>query len=521
MNFDQLYELALEAKGTKPGERFFKAQRNIGPMGITGQQAGVASGGEVASPETSAGYSSSPVGKVDSFEKQQKVDQMKKYLYDPSKGGDQSDVYEAIAENKKRMRNAFALLFNSKTFYSEFKQIVKNYLKLDSISEQDEREWNRLKDEVDKRSSNTTGIRNELDAWNEKLENARNASNKISEIQNHIKNLKQQLSATKDKKIKEDIKTQIESADMDLQEYITIKKGLSHFESKTKEIQERLINETERELIAKDKWEEIQNKISSVTENNKKSNDIVVRLIKKLINTKADGLLDRFQIENDISDDEIDSKNVDFINVPGDLVSKLKLLKELTTDDNPIFAFIDHHDETFGERMGEFDDRLLNKNINIGAMRMFEKLPVVILNKYFNTIAGRGMERQMIPLENLDTSIKIKSVNDIIKKLESINTKDEWLKSQPTLSKMVEKLPFSEMSLNVLQQRIKSFWEVNKRGVNIAKQLIFQIQKMADEQPENLKESFDELASMYASSFTFDQNDFLIDLMEVKSYKRK
>lgn len=520
MNFTELCSL-VESKGTKPGERYFKAQKNVGPMGVSGVKSGIASGGEVAGAESSAGYSSSPVGKVDSFENPQKVDQMKKYLFDTSKGGDGRDNYVLEAENKKRMRNAFALLFNSKDFYSEFKSIFKNYLTLDSISEADEKEWNRLKDEVDARTSATTGLRNDVELYQQQYDEALAAKNAITEIKEHIKSLKTAKSAAKDKEQKTDFQSQIESAEYDIREKEALIKNIGTFNKRLKEAETKLINETEKEMLAKDAFEEIQNKISSVTENNKKSNDVVIRLVKKLINNKADGLLDRYQIEYDVSDEEIDSKDVDFANVPKDLPSKLKLLRELTGEDNPIFAFIDQHEESFADRMSNFDERLLNKNINIGAMRMHEKLPAVILHKYFNTIAGRGMERKAIPLENLDVSQKHKSVNDIINKLESINTKDEWLKNQEALTKMVDKLPFNEMSLDILKRRIKSFWEVNRRGVSIAKQLVHQIQTMSKEQSQNLKESFDEFAAMYASSFEYDENDFLIDLMEIRSYIKK
>jgi hypothetical protein len=515
--------LALEAKDARGGNAYFRAQQNIGPQNISGQQAGITADGGVAGASSSGGYSASPVGKVDNFEKQKPIDQMKKYLFDPSKvkGDGLRDTYELEAENKKRMRNAFSLLFNSKNFFSEFKNIYKNYLTRDSISLADEKEWNRLKDEVNARASKTTQFRSELDGVNKLLADAENAGMKISEIQAYIKSLKAKKSGTKNKERRDSLQDEIDSAEIDISNLKNSAKmsSIDGYRKQSKKAKDALVSETEREMIARDALTEIENKISSVTANNKKSSDNVIMLVKKLIKNKAEGLLDRYMIENNISDEEIDSKNVDFANVPQDLVSKLKLLKELTTDDNPIFAFIDYHDEEFGKRLEEFDDKLLNTNINIGSMRMFDKLPAKILGKYFSSVAGTGMERKVIPLENLDADTGYLAIDSFIKKLEQINTKEQWEAAKPELKKLVKDLPLKKPSKDVVLSRLKGFWSVSRSGANSAKQLLTTLQQMRNE--EMVNESFDELANKYASSFNVDINDFMIDLQEVAVFLEK
>jgi hypothetical protein len=521
MKFDDLYNLVVES-GFNPssprsmgGNRMSTVKKNIGPMGVSSLQSGVASGGEVASPETSRGYSASSVGRSDNSEKPTPVDQMKKYLFDVSKADDRRDVYELEAENKKRMRNAFSLLFNSKDFYSNFKKILSDHLTTDTISFKDEKEWNRLKDEVDRRASNTTGLRDQLEIYQARYDDAINAENDIKSIQTHIQKLKNKKSKTADKETKASIQEDIESAEYDIMVKKSMIKGISSFKKEVDGARSKLVSETEAEMIAKDSLLELEEKIGSVTENNKKANDIIIRLIKKLINQKADGLLDRYKIENDVSDEEIDAKEADFLNIEKDLISKLKLLKELTTDDNPIFAFIDYHDKQFNDKLGEFDDRTLNKNINIGVMRMHGKLPAKILAEYFATIAGRGMERKVIPIENLDTSPKYKAVDNVIKKLEGIKSKNDWLENQKEMIELMSNLPFSPNTNNRLAQRAKSFWEVNRKGVNLARQLIHQIQSAMSEESPVFKESFDDVAAQYVTSFTYDKTDLLIDLQEI------
>jgi hypothetical protein len=524
MKFDDLAKLITES-GFRPDSSknrgyYSRAMSNVGPMGVTGQQSGIGSGGERVGAETSRGYSSSSVGKADNFEKRTKTDQMKKYLFDTSKAGDQSDVYELTAENKYRMRNAFALLFNSKKFHTEFNNIFRNYLSLDSINVEDEREWNRLKDEVQTRESRTTGYRDNVEQYQMEYDEMLASNTKYLEIKEYVKKLESQKKNTKDPEVRKEIEIKLDAAKIDM---FTVKSNTKGFDDAAKNLQDaknKLINETEKEIIARKKWEEINDKISSVGANNKKKSDTVIKSCKKLINNVADGLLDRYQIENDISDEAINSVNVDFANVPKDIVSKLGLLKELTTDDNPIFAFIDSHEEQFAERITSFDDRTLNKSINIGVMRMFDKIPAKILASYFSTIAGRGIERKVIPLENLNTNPKTLAIDNMIKKLESIKTKEEWESSRKELMKMAKDLPFDKTSNDIIKQRIKSFWQVTGRGT-IAQTLVYQIESMKKEQNRNLIESFDDVAGRILSQFSFDEDDYKLDLMEVIEEKSK
>jgi DNA repair exonuclease SbcCD ATPase subunit len=528
MNFDDLYTLALEAKGTKPGERYFNTQRQIGPRGVTGTESGISDDGQVFSPETSRGYASGPVGVVDNFEKRQKIDPMRKYGVDPTKMASQKDVYQMEAENNMRMRNSFALLFNSKNFYSEFKKIYSEYMGRkkegddennnlrNSISFEEEREFNRLIVEVDRRASNITAIRNNIDELTKLKAEAENAAGKISEINDYIKRLKNKKSKSKDTDLRNNIDEQIKQAQMDisLRQSSAKQSSINTYQKEINTLGKTLISDEGQYLEAKQKLEELQDKISTVTEKNIKNNDNVILLVKELIKDKAKNLYLRYKIENDISDEEIDSKNVDFVKVPKDIASKLKLLKQLSTDDNPIFSFIDEHERQFQERMQEFDSRLMNSSINIGMMRMFDKLPAKILGKYFSSIATNAIDRKTIPLENLDSSPAYEALKEFINKLESIRNKQDWEDATKVLKPMVKKLPFSKLDKDIINDRLKGFYSVNRMGFTNVKQLLSTIQSM---KKEVIGESFDELAERYASSFNLDINDFMIDLQEVHS----
>ena len=534
MNFDDLYTLALEAKGTKPGERYFNTQRQIGPRGITGTEAGISDDGQAFSPETSRGYASGPVGVVDNFEKRQKIDQMRKYGVDPTKMASQKDVHQMEAENRMRMRNSFALLFNSKSFYSEFKDIYSKYMgrpkkkegevrddekgnKLrNSISYEEEREFNRLVVEVDRRASKITEIRNEIEELTKLKAEAQNNAGKISKINDEIKKLRNKKYRIKDTEDRNNIDDQIKQAQIQISILQSSAKqsSINTYQKEIDRLGKRLISDEGQYLEATQKLEELQDKISTVTEKNIQNNDNVILLVKDLIERTAKKLYLDTKISNKISDEEIDSKNVDFVKVPKDVASKLKLLKQLSTDDNPIFSYIDEHKRQFQERLQTFNPKFLNANIDIGVMNVFEKLPAKILNKYFTSIASNAIDRKTIPLENLDSSPAYETLKTFISKLESIGNKEDWEDAKTVLKPLIKKLPFTDYNKKVINDKLKSFWFRNSQGFSVAKQLLSTVQSM---KKEVISESFDELASRYASSFDFDMNDFMIDLQEVHS----
>ena len=521
MNFDDLYNLVVEAKGTRPGDAYFRAQRNEGPQNISGQKAGITADGGTAGASSSAGYSSSPVGKVDNFEKQKPMDQMKKYLYDTSKGGSQTDTYELKAARDREMANAFAILFNSKTFFETFKKIYQgegNYegLKIDSIKDVEEKEWNNALVSQQKRAGESSEARDEVNRYKEFINNSLYGSDRINQIKSFIQRKKTEKKNTRIKEKKEIISGELQLAEIELSTLLKDAKQLAPIQSRLQEAEKKLINAINASDAADKRFEEINSRIETKTSNNKDSNDTVLALVKSEINNKAKGLLDRMQIENKISDDEIPT-GVDFLNVnKTDLLYKLGLLKKLTTNDNPIFSFIDFHENRFNEGLGNFDPRTLNRNINIGVMRRVGELPAQSLQKFFFSIAGRGMERKTIPLENLDVDPGYMAAENFIKKLQEIKSKDQWNAAVPELKKLVKSLPLSKTFKDIIISRLKGFWSITRTGANSATQLLTTVQGMMDEKTVN--ESFDELASKYASSFNVDLNDFMIDLQEVKIY---
>lgn len=97
MNFDDLYTLALEAKGTKQGERFYKASEAEGPSGI----------------------SSSPIGKSD-----YNPEIFKPERKDPNDKG-MSDQVSII----KLLGKAFQLLKNDEVFSDQMRSIMNGFKK--------------------------------------------------------------------------------------------------------------------------------------------------------------------------------------------------------------------------------------------------------------------------------------------------------------------------------------------------------------------------------------------------------
>lgn len=522
MNFDKLYELVLEA-GFRPsspknqgGARVNRAKNAEGP-GIASIDQGIKSE-----------FGASSVGRNDNPESYVPTDIKKKYGVDPEKLGTAAEMgYEEIAEARKNMHTAFGLLFNNKHFFSNFKNIIKDRLHIDSISAEDEKEWNRAKDEADARRTNTTGLRNELEKVDNLFKQVEEYKAEEAQIEFHISQLKENIKNTEDADMKKMYADDLKDSQIDLQ---NVKTGLSTMKpdalQKLKDdIQSKLTTQIEMEMTAEENWENIQEKISQVSENNIKSNENTLRGMKGEIKRAAEALFDQYHTLNDVPEGEVEGTPVNWSKDPKTLMEKLAMLYNLSKDDgeNPIFKFIAKIEQQFDDKFQDMDSNYMNKNINISMMRIFEKLPSVIMAKYFNTIAGRGVERKTIPLDSLGTSATYKSYSDLKSALEKLSDKNKWLEGQKELLPMIAALPFSKMNKDILTKKAKQFWEVNRRGEGINKQLMYQLDSMKNEESKkmNIKESFDQLANQYMKAFTFDENDFKVDLLEVASHKRK
>jgi hypothetical protein len=104
MKFSKLVKIITEAKGTKPGDRYFSAKNREGPAGVV----------------------SGPIGKSDNFEKRGKLN---RWEFNPAMDLDKKST-SGIAEASKiwkAMKNAFGILANDSTFQAQVSELAKEF----------------------------------------------------------------------------------------------------------------------------------------------------------------------------------------------------------------------------------------------------------------------------------------------------------------------------------------------------------------------------------------------------------
>jgi hypothetical protein len=101
--------------------------------------------------------------------------------------------------------------------------------------------------------------------------------------------------------------------------------------------------------------------------------------------------------------------------------------------------------------------------------------------------------------------------DSMMDRMSGIKNEREWEELRPDLIAYLKKQKIDKIKKDMLINIAKGPFQAIRGRANAAIKIISSL-KM-----ENITESFDELASRYASSFDFDMNDFMIDLQEVHS----
>jgi hypothetical protein len=505
MKFQDLV-LLIEAKGTKPGQRYKSAQDSTGPAGI----------------------SASPIGRSD-YNPEKRTNDKREFFDNSNVSKEQKaatkNAYQEESRMRSRMGTAFALLFNEPIFFKKFKKIISERLIIHQINAEDERNFNIFKDAVDRAKGKSTEARNEHDDYVKELRKWEEDKERSEEIKFHIENLKNSIKREKNSAMIKIYNDDLKVSENDLKEIRpeNIDKAIKHLTTQVENAFKKLVAAEQREIDHVNAYNELQDKIQKVTVDNLKSNDSVIKGIKILIQTTADLLIDEYTSKyGDEFAQQSNNIDPDWDTIPKDINEKLAMLAKLKTEDNPIFDFIDELTLRHEEFLTDMDERFFNRNINITMMRGFEKLPAVIVAKYFNDIAGRGVERKTIPMQNLDTSDAYSAFEQFKKRVKTLKDEDFWNKHKKGAMDMINLLPFTKFNKDSLKDLMSQPWSKNRRGQSIADQVIFRLESIKNEESRNMKnESFDKFASKVLKNIEFDADDFKIDLMEILESKSK
>jgi hypothetical protein len=469
MNFDDLYNLVVEAKGTKPGERVFNAQQAAGP----------------------SGFSSSPIGKsnynpvnrdregrrktIDQYKGENLTDVMSLSSfasYDPNshitpahnpKDKGMTDQVNVI----KLLGKSFQLLKNDDVFADQMKGIMKGFEK----------------------------NRRQISAYQESI---------IKSKPKHVDNLWGRINRLIT--IVNDPKKQKDSDIGDFRDELTKFKGLR--------------DEAQSEL------DDVYESIENVSQENEEINDSYLEQMLAVIRDTAKRLYKK-QAEEILTTPEESPKrtiplhelDINMIEkeVAKDAQTQLQLLEMLFSDNsdmNPLVLFLDMQKQNYDEYKNNFFEAKRGDNYSISIEQLYRSLPLFKMISYFYNVI---MKSPAISL-NMKQAKRAKTLgggDDMIQRLEGVKNEKEWEEIRPDLLTYLKKQKIDKDRKKMLTDLAKGRFQAIRGRANAAIKLVTALKAAA------ITESFDELANAYAASFDVDINDFMIDLQEVAVFLEK
>jgi DNA-binding FrmR family transcriptional regulator len=431
MKFDELYQLALEAKGTKPGERFFRASENEGPSGIA----------------------SSPIGKSN-----YNPEIFKKERKDPNDAG----MTDQIAITKL-LGKAFQLLKNDDVFADQMKGIMNGFKK----------------------------NRQQISAYQESI-----IKNKPKHIDNLWGRINRLITIVNDPKKRQD-------------------SDISKFEGELQSLKQQ---KDEEQANLDDVFKQIEN----VAGENEEINDSYLEQMLAVIRDTAKRLYKKQSAELLAGPEESQPRiiplhelDIEMLQkeVEKDAQTQLKLLEMLFSEDvklNPLLLFLDLQKTRYSESKQNFFNVNRGDNYSIAIEQLYKSLPLFNLINYFYNVIMKSPAITLNTKQKKRTNI-IGSGDNMMQRLEGIKNEREWDEIRPDLIKYIKKQKIDKDRKKMLVDLAKGPFQAIRGRASAAIKIITSLKA------DSIKESFDQLAASYASSFDIDMNDFLIDLQEVKS----
>lgn len=436
MKFDDLYILALEAKGTKPGERFFRASESEGPSGIA----------------------SSPVGKSN-----YNPEVFKPEIKDPYDKGmtDQVNIIKILSK-------AFQILKNDEIFADRMRGVMRGF-------ERSRKQISAYQESV-------------LKTKPKYIDNLWGKINRLLTIINHPKK----------------------------QEYSDIDKFKDEL-AEMKSLRDQAQSELDGVYAA----------IEAVSLENETMNDEYLEEMMTIINHTAKRLYkdtsDKFLSEPEkretriIPIHELDIEMLEK-NITKDIETQLKLLEMLiseNSDMNPLLLFLDIQRKNYDEMKNNFFEVKRGDNYSITLQNLYYNLPLFKLTKYFYDVIMKSPAISLSHKQNKRVKANA-SGGGMIQRLENIKNEKQWEELRPDLIKYIKKQKIDKDRKKMLNDIAKGPFQAIRGRANAAIKIISALKSAA------ITESFDELACMYAESFSdIDMNDFLIDLQEVAVFLEK
>lgn len=436
MNLDDLYNLMVEAKGTKPGERFFRASESEGPSGMA----------------------SSPIGKSN-YNPEVYIPDRK----DPADKG-MGDAVSVI----KLLGKSFQLLKNDEVFQDQMRGIMNGFKK----------------------------NRKQISAYQENI-----LKYKPKVIDNLWGRINRLITIVSDpKKIKN---------------------------NEVAEFQEELDKLKKQKDEEQAELNQVYSEIENVAQENEDINENYLEQLMVVIRHTAKRLFKQFAQELAIENPSAEpSRIVPLHELDVEMLQKeveknsdtqLKLLEMLFSEDddiNPLSIFLTLQQERYNNAKQNFFNADRGDNYSISIEQLYKNLPLFALVNYFSHVILKS------PVIKLNTKQKKRvdalGVGDnMINRLGQVKNEKQFDDIRPDLIDYLKKLKMDKSRRDMLIGIAKGPFQAIRGRATAAVKILNSLKA------DNITESFDSIAGSILERFSFDEDDYKLDLMEILEEKSK
>jgi hypothetical protein len=366
----------------------------------------------------------------------------------------------------------------------------------------------------------------------------------ISSTTAKIKSLKSIIKKTKDDAKKANYEKTLSELEGELDELTMLKATIFMTPSQLKQATnqyEEFKSEFEKYQAAFEKYtqeyDEVIARTTKIDQHNKDLSDRRVEAFKTLLIASAQTLLIEAEAEmarRKIST-ELPAEPTIWDKVPKTLEKEVAMLRDLANLDpnvNPILGYLEVLTRDYDAMKAALGDRELDSNVNVTIMRNFQALPFVRLGKMYYDIkrskefAARKMKfsSNTESNSNLGDDVSTTAYKELMSIFNSIKTDKDILNKVTSdsaivnLKDLINKSPIDNNSKEAIEIAIEYASEMNDIR-NIKTKL--QNSMKAAGHDTSINESFTNFTNRLLNEFTFDQDDYELDILELKSLKKR
>lgn len=269
----------------------------------------------------------------------------------------------------------------------------------------------------------------------------------------------------------------------------------------------------------------VYSEIENVSKENEDINDSYLKQLLAVIQDTAKRLYKK--LASEISTDEVQQPRIIPIHeldfemlqkqVEKDSESQLQLLEMLFSEDektNPLMIFIALQRERYDNAKQNFFTTDRGDNYSIAIEQLYKNLPLFSLVNYFSHIILKSPSIKLNTKQKKRVNV-LGSGDGMVKRLEQVKNEREFEEIRPDLINYLKKLKIDKPRRDMLINTAKGPFQAIHGRATAAIKIVSALKA------DNITESFDDVAGRILSRFSFDMDDYKIDLMEITETRNK